>query len=306
MSTRPFLLAYAVDLTRATVPLSRFSHLVHAFALLDSQGKLQAPHGASAFCRAAQAAQAVPLVAIGGAESGAAFAKAPTAPLADAIAQLVREQGYQGVDIDWEFPDQAGSPEKLVALATALRQRLPKLLLTAAVPGSDWYGKHYDSAALLPLLDWVNIMAYDFSGPWSPTAGHNAPLSFCQSALRYWTEQRQWPKDKLVLGLAAYGRGFQAAHFGDKPTGKSAQEELPFRELGHLERAGWKRQRDATEQVPYLTSPAGNAIFSYDDPLSITAKVALARRTGVKGCFFWELSQDDGSLSAAAQKAWQH
>lgn len=293
------------DVPPAKVPYTRYTHLVHAFALLDSKGALTPPKAAAEFCRRAKAAKSVPLVAIGGAESGAAFLAANTQALADAIVRLVETAGYAGVDIDWEFPDQPGAPQKLVALAQLLRKRLPTQLLTAAVPGSDWYGKHYDSAALLPLLDWVNIMAYDFSGPWTAEAGHNAPLSFCKSALRYWTEQKRWPQQKLLLGLAAYGRGFRASRFGEKTTGKSAHEEVPFNEIARLEAAGWKRLRDSVEAVPYLVAPQGNELISFDDAESITKKVALAKASGVRGCFFWELSDDDGSLAAAAQKAWR-
>lgn len=285
----------------AKVPYTCYTHLAHAFALFQQDGTLKAPHQAAELCRRAKAAKVVPILAVGGAESGLAYAKATTETLTRQILEIVEKNGYSGVDIDWEFPDTPGAPQKLVALARALRQRLPQnALLTAAVPGSEWNGKHYDAKALLPLLDYVNIMAYDFAGPWSAESGHNAPYSFCESAIAYW-KARGWPAHKLLLGLPSYGRGFKASTFGEKPTGKSAHEYTGYTEILPLIAKGWKKQRAPKERVPYLVSPDGKEIISYDDPESIALKAALAKKSGLAGCFFWEITQDDGALAGATK-----
>jgi chitinase len=284
----------------AKVPYTRYTHLAHAFALFQPDGTLKAPRHAAEFCRRAKAASVVPILAVGGAESGPAYAKASTEALAAQIVGIVEQNGYAGVDIDWEFPNLSGAPQKLVALARVLRQRFPKALLTAAVPGSDWNGKHYNAKALLPLLDFVNIMAYDFAGPWSAESGHNAPYSFCESAIRYWST-RGWPAHQLLLGLPSYGRGFRAGAFGERPTGKSAHEYTGYTEILPLMAKGWKKQRDPQARVPYLVSPDGKEILSYDDPESIALKAALAKKSRLAGCFFWEITQDDGTLAAAVK-----
>ena len=284
----------------AKVPYKRYTHLTHAFALFNPEGTLKAPLHAAEFCRRARAAKVIPILAVGGAESGRAYAKAPTEQVATQITALVQKNGYVGVDIDWEFPDTPGAPQKLVALARALRKRLPTALLTAAVPGSEWNGKHYDATALLPLLDFVNIMAYDFAGPWSAESGHNAPYSFCESSIAYWI-RRGWPANKLVLGLPSYGRGFMTRAFGLKPTGKSPHEYTGFTEVSGLSVENWERRRDPKEHVPYLVSRKGDEIISYDDPESIALKAVLAKKSGLAGCFFWEITQDDGSLVAATK-----
>lgn len=284
----------------AKVPYERYTHLTHAFALFGKNGTLKTPEAAAELCRRARAAKVVPILAVGGAESGPAYLKAPIETLTAQIVAMVQKNGYAGVDIDWEFPDAPGAPQKLVALAQSLRRRLPKALLTAAVPGSEWNGKHYDAAALLPVLDFVTIMAYDFAGPWSAESGHNAPYSFCESAIAYW-RGRGWPAEKLLLGLPSYGRGFKTRTFGQKPTGKSPHEYTGYTEILPLTRAGWKKLRDPKAQVPYLVSPQGDELISYDDPESIGRKAALAKRSGLAGCFFWEITQDDGTLAAAAR-----
>ena len=284
----------------AKVPYKRYTHLTHSFALFNADGTLKTPSGAAEFCKRANAAKVVPILAVGGAESGPAYAKADTETLASYIVAMVQKNGYGGVDIDWEFPDTPGAPQKLVVLAQALRKRLPKALLTAAVPGGEWNGKHYDAKALLPLLDYVNIMAYDFAGPWGSESGHNAPYSFCESSIAYWIK-RGWPAKKLLLGLASYGRGFKARSFGEKTAGKSTHEYTGYTEILPLVTKGWKKLRDPKERVPYLVSPSGDELISYDDPESITLKAALAKKSGLAGCFFWEITQDDGTLATAVK-----
>lgn len=284
----------------ARVPYERYTHLVHAFALFHPDGSLKTPVHAAEFCRRAREKRVVPLLAVGGAESGPAYARANPETLAEQLLAIVGQSGYAGVDIDWEFPDTPGAPQKLVALATALRKRLPKKsLLTAAVPGSDWNGKHYDAAALLPLLDYVNIMAYDFAGPWSQESGHNAPYTFCESAIGYW-RGRGWPASKLLLGLASYGRGFKTARFGEKVRGKSQHEYVGFTEVSGLTQEGWKRVWDPKAQVPYLVSPKNDELISYDDAESIKLKAALAKKSGLAGSFFWEITHDPQGILAKA------
>ena len=162
------------SLPPAKVPYPRYTHLNHAFALLDSKGNLTAPRRATEFCRRAKAAKTVPLVAIGG-------------------------------------------------------------------PGA----RKPDTT------------------PPSPTA---SPL---------------WP-----TGHSRSAGPRRSSCWASPPT-------------------GWKRLRDQAEEVPYLVSPDGKELISFDDPESIRRKATLARAAGLPGFFFWEISEDDGTLVTAAQKAWR-
>ena len=60
-------------------------------------------------------------------------------------------------------------------------------------------------------------MAYDLHGPWAAKLDHNSPLYSRKSnldnlnadwAVNYWINSGM-PKEKLVLGLATYGRTFK-------------------------------------------------------------------------------------------------
>lgn len=81
-------------------------------------------------------------------------------------------------------------------------------------------------------LDWVEIMDYDAWGPWTPTAGPNAPLNdtcytdpdyqigSAVSGVAAWISAG-FPADQLVLGVASYGHGYNVTHADAFKNGKS-------------------------------------------------------------------------------------
>ncbi|KAG0210289.1 hypothetical protein BGX28_009445 [Mortierella sp. GBA30] len=142
-----------------------------------------------------------------------------------------------GIDIDWEYPGRQGAPcnsfsskdsANYLLLLKELRAQMDKEFpsqhkyITAAVrvePFDDVGGTPMkDVSAFVPYFDWISVMAYDIMGDWSGTTGPNAPFntgkppadpfSFVQ-AIKSWTSAG-WPKDKLVMGTAFYGRSLTA------------------------------------------------------------------------------------------------
>jgi chitinase len=167
------------------------------------------------------------------------------------IQTFVAEQGFDGIDIDWEFPVHGGvnksRPEDradATALVREFRRQLDALgrkngrhyLLTVATPAGTWQqggaysvSDSYDLAALAPAVDWLNVMTYDMNNVFSPVAGFNAPLAAdphdpapapqragdnLTSAVRYY-ESHGVPPAKIMLGVAFYGRGFTGVSPGN-------------------------------------------------------------------------------------------
>lgn len=329
MATLPCILGYYADwaagLTPRQIDYRLFTHLTHAFATVQSDGTLTMPDPAKSrdLCARAHAAGTKVLLAIGGAGSGKNFARATAtlagvARLVDGLAAVVRDTGYNGLDVDWESPTDAASQAGMETLIRALRERLPPdALITMAAPASDWSGRWFDRAALLPSVDLLNVMTYDFHGPWSDHAGHNAPLAYspddghpaCRTntldgALNYWLRQKGWPREKLLLGIPLYGRGFRASGWGAPATGSYARSEVMYRDIAALQKAGWKRGWDTAAQVPSLHSPDGSEILSYEDADSARGKGRYARDNDLGGIFFWEISQDfDGQTNPLVRAA---
>ena len=328
MLARPIVLGYYAggnpNLSPDKINYRLFTHLTHAFARVGKDGDFAFPALAASheLCERAHAGGTKVILAIGGADSGASLSRGTATDeggkrVLDQLVSHVKAAGYDGLDIDWEFPENPAHADQMNQLVKQLRSRLPQAILTMAVPALDWNGKWYQISALLPYLDFVNVMTYDFHGPWTKHAGHNAGLRYSdadghgecrtvttEDGIAYWQKQKNWPKGKILLGIPLYGRGFQASGLGQVASGSYARSEITYREIPALRKAGWVRHWDDKAQVPFLQNPTKTEIVSYDDAESTHKKGEYARQQGLGGIFFWEISQDfDGKTNPLVQAA---
>ena len=86
---------------------------------------------------------------------------------------------FDGFDLDWEYPTLADKDNYLGLLAEFRRQLNAlhanlKLSIAIAARASRYQG--FDLKAVAALVDQVNVMNYDYNGPWSRTTGMIAPL----------------------------------------------------------------------------------------------------------------------------------
>jgi chitinase len=315
-----------------------YTHIAHAFLLVDKNGILR-PDGnvpSPQLTSLAHKANVRVLLSIGGEDSGGGFAAATQTPedierfVKDSI-RIAQDNRYDGIDIDWESPHNKTETLQSVALIRALRTALndwkPGALLTMAVPAVDYYGRWFDGSALEPHVDFIQVMTYELHGPWKNDdgsryshAGHNSPLgetdldpidghrqSFARF-VQYW-QDKGFPKNKILVGIPCFGRGFAVGQFGEEPLVKSPHNEVPYNRVPALLKSGWIRHWDAQGGVPWLTSPNGKEIISYDDPESAAGKAAWAQKAQLRGIFFWEITQDyanDGknSIVQSAHDIW--
>ncbi len=188
-----------------------------------------------------------------------------------------------GVDIDWESWTKdsnnvpvASEKANLVALLEELRNALEPagLKISIDVFAANWFGQHYDDA-VHPLVDYVHVMGYDFSGPWSAPGPHSSFEQVIGSGsgasatgLAYWTRYRNWPKAKLLLGLPFYGRDF------DNNGGAG----IAYRDIVAL----------------YPQAPEADRVANiyYNGVQTITAKTRYVVDNGYPGVMIWELAHD--------------
>jgi len=129
------------------------------------------------------------LIAIGGWNEGSAKYSAvvanPTtrANFVKNAVDFVLKHGFDGFDLDWEYPNQrGGNPadvKNYISLLKELRTEFDKhgLILSAAVAAAETSASlSYDIAEMSKYLHFINVMAYDLHGAWEKTTGHNAPL----------------------------------------------------------------------------------------------------------------------------------
>ncbi len=215
------------------------------------------------------------------------------------VVNLVQARGYDGVDIDWEFPSTGPDKVNFVLLSQELRAALdvidPSLEMSFCV-GNSYTFSGFDIPQLMPLYDYVCCMNYNYHGCWNAHAGHNAPLygtgSCCfhtnsvSGDLQDWVFVGGVPREKLLMGLAFYGFKYDSTGScgGDNSVCGSVKNRQVYPLGGYND--GW----DVNAQVPYKYN-AGSWI-SYSTPQSIALKCQHVIDQDYAGVLIWHIGAD--------------
>ncbi|KAI0358738.1 chitinase [Trametes cingulata] len=232
---------HSSDFTLADVSWSKYTHLTYSFATttpdvhalsLDASDAQLLPQ----FVQDARKNNVKARVAIGGWTGSRYFSTnvgsaANRTAFVKTVTDFAKQYDLDGIDFDWEFPVHGGlecnilGPEDTTNFLSFLQELRAdpfgkKLILSAATSLTPWADPSgspvADVSGFAKTLDWIEIMNYDVFGPWSSTAGPNAPLDdtcapykegSAVSAVSAWTAAGM-PANQIVLGVAAYGHSF--------------------------------------------------------------------------------------------------
>ncbi|XP_058180123.1 class V chitinase CHIT5a-like [Rhododendron vialii] len=308
-----------------------FTHIYYAFVVPDHTFKLDLSGSRLGdFISAVRPAKAI--LSVGGERadpkrfSDIVSNKSSRKIFIDSSIEVARAFGFDGVDLDWEFP-QDHDVKNLGDLLHEWRAAVQReatvtsrnaLLLTAAVPFSANSNGSFPVDSLKQNLDWINAMCYNYRGSWDNFTGAHAALFDPINKSEYTTDMglQSWiragiPPSKLVMGLPLYGRTWTLENPGSHGIGAAARGIGPGDggTMTYAEIMRFNRQHSVREIYDQDTvsaySYAGTAWIGYDNVKSTTTKIQYAQRLGLRGYFFWQIAGDhEGTISRAASNSW--
>jgi len=257
--------------------------------------------------------------------SDVALTEASRRAFAESAVEFIVEHGFDGIDVDWEYPVRGGhssntsrpeDKQNFTLLLEALRSELDaqekrdggEYLLTIAGGAHRGYVENVELDIIHEYLDFANIMTYDIHATWEAHTGFNAPLYeinsdspqyswSVDSAVNAWLNAG-FPAEKLVMGMPFYGYKYQGVvnandglfqYFWDGSA-------LGYSEIAdnYLGAAGFDRYFHHEAQVPWLFN--GSTFISYEDEESLSLKAEYINSHGLAGAMVWELSHDPDAI----------
>ncbi|MDN3016436.1 glycosyl hydrolase family 18 protein [Paenibacillus sp. BSR1-1] len=333
------------------IDASKLTHLNYAFANINADGKIEVgdpsvdiektfpgdtadqPYKGN-FYQLTKLKQQYPqlktLISVGGWSwserfSDVALTDQSRTIFADSCLQFILKYGFDGIDLDWEYPVSGGEagnihrPEdkqNFTLLVKKIRETLDaqsaidgkKYLLTIAGGANKGYVANTELSLLQQYLDYIQLMTYDFHGSWDTLTGMNSPLyrdpesKFAefsvQDAVQTYINSGV-PAAKLVMGIPFYGRVYNQVNNVNNGlyqsfTGGGSALSYGQLEASYLNKNGFIRYWEPDSKVPWLFN--GSQFISYDDPESIGYKTSFIKSMGLGGAMMWELSQDPNKV----------
>jgi chitinase len=264
------------------VDLSKLTHLNIAFINPDTAGNFKEIPFLEEVVKYAHQNRVKVLMSCGGGSRQAYYAKLlkddkRPQVVANFIA-FVKKYKLDGIDIDIEGDDIDDNYEKFVV---ELKEPLvnQKKLLTAALA---FYTRTKITDKALEQFDFINVMAYDKTGPWRPTnPGQHSPMSYTLDHLNYWTKERAASnvlKDKVILGVPFYGYGF-----GTLPMADKTYKEMSW--------ANIIQRFPEAKNLDEVVLPNNGGIVYYNGMNTIKEKTKLALKNA-GGIMIWQLMHD--------------
>ena len=256
--------------------------------------------------------------------SDAALTDTSRDAFAASAVDIVSRYQLDGVDIDWEYPDDIGANNIFRAvdkynytlLFKAIRKRLDSVAsinhhqyqLTAAVGGFKRFLLQTDMGEAQKYLDYVSLMTYDYSQDSLHMSIHHTNLypskkytlpaqnSVYQSVVDF--EAAGVPASKLVIGIAFYGRGEGVVAGSQNGIGEKMSDirvhggGYTYLKDSLVNKKGYTYYRDDDAKAPYLFNSEKLEFITFDDEWSVENKCKFVKKYHLAGAMFWDYNSD--------------
>ena len=225
-------------------------------------------------------------------------------------ADIIESFNADGIDLDWEYPGISGYPghsykledrENFTDLIIQLRKYMRKghILSFAAGASNRFFENSIEWDKVMPLVDNVNLMTYDFYGSGSNKTGHHTALSSnefqnrsAESSIEALTNLGVNPK-QIFIGGAFYIKTFKNVANINNGLNQNAEWNRSYNQISFEDvRSNFNFYWDSLANSPYAYDSINKIFATFDDHKSIKLKSQYALDKKLGGIMFWQLMND--------------
>jgi len=223
--------------------------------------------------------------------------------LAQSYVDIVNDYGFDGVDLDWEYPaiDWAGIeaiPEDVsnyTEWVALLREKLGSgKLITMACGGARECVEKLELNKLVPLLDMFNLMTYDLCD--HNHTSHHTSLFQSDTVVKMYLNAGV-PKEKITLGSGFYARVYKDVDGMDCPTTEKSGP-YPGWSGGYqnivdfIKNSTTGLMYDEKAEAAWAYNAETRELYTFDNAQSVAAKRKYCIDKGLAGVMFWAYGSD--------------
>jgi len=225
-------------------------------------------------------------------------------------ANIIELFNADGIDLDWEYPGISGFPghdykpedkENFTDLVVQLRKYMKKgdVLSFAAGASTRFFENSVEWDKVMPLVDNVNLMTYDFYGSGSSKTGHHTALSSnefqdrsAESSIEALINLGVNPK-QIFIGGAFYIKTFKNVENINNGLNQNAEWNRSYSQINFEDvRSNFSFYWDNLAKAPYAYDSINKIFATFDDHKSIKLKSQYALDNNLGGIMFWQLMND--------------
>jgi spore germination protein YaaH len=219
--------------------------------------------------------------------------------IVDQIDAIVTNNAYDGITLDFEALNPSDKTNLTILMSRVYDRLHPKGKTTVAIVAaktrdiSSGWAAAYDYPAIGRVVDYVMVMAYDYSyvggnpGPIAPIAKLGDTANYTLARI---------PANQVIWGLGVYGYDWPVGSDGKPIRNADPRTWAEADALAHLPNA--QSGYDAAVDAPWARySDNGTArVLWYEDKRSFDAKIDLVTARGMAGFALWRLGQEDPAI----------
>ncbi|MDA9107495.1 glycosyl hydrolase family 18 protein [Flavobacteriaceae bacterium] len=225
-------------------------------------------------------------------------------------ADIIESFNADGIDLDWEYPGISGFPghsykpedrENFTDLVIQLRRYMKKedILSFAAGASNIFFKNSIEWDKVMPLVNNVNLMTYDFYGSGSTKTGHHTALSSSEfqdrsakSSIEALINLGVNPK-QIFIGGAFYIKTFKNVENINNGLNQNTEWNKSYNQINFEDvRSNFSFYWDSLANSPYAYDSINKIFATFDDHKSIKLKSKYALEKKLGGIMFWQLMND--------------